>query len=113
MEKTVTKFWDSEIKKQIFHQTKRPISIKIQILIKQQYLIRSISVKMDLNISLATNIFKKKQTFIHISFKKECFKRRDCETKYMPLLTKDAELLVQYNKNWEKNYKWYQKIIWQ
>ena len=29
MEKTITKFWDSEIKKQIFHQTKRPISIKI------------------------------------------------------------------------------------
>ena len=50
---------------------------------------------------------------MHISFKKECFKRKDCETKYMTLLTKDAELLVQYNKNWEKNYKWYQKIIWQ
>ena len=59
MEKTITKFWDSEIKKQIFHQTKRPISIKIQILIKQQYLIRSIPVKTDLNISLATKMLKK------------------------------------------------------
>ena len=28
----------------------------------------------------------------------------------MSLLTKDTELLVQYNKTWEKNYKEYQKI---
>ena len=28
----------------------------------------------------------------------------------MSLLTKDAELLVQYNKTWGKNYKEYQKI---
>ena len=28
----------------------------------------------------------------------------------MSLLTKDAELLVQYNKTWEKIYKEYQKI---
>ena len=27
------------------------------------------------------------------------------ETKYMPSLTKDAELLVQYDETWEKNYK--------
>ena len=27
------------------------------------------------------------------------------ETKYTPSLTKDAELIVQYDETWEKNYK--------
>ena len=47
------------MKSEKFHQNKRRISIKKQILMKQQYLIRSISVKMDLNISLTTKILKK------------------------------------------------------
>ena len=45
MEKTFIKFDDIEIEKQKFNQHKRPISIKIQMLIKQQYVIRSLFVK--------------------------------------------------------------------
>ena len=76
MEKTVTKFCDSEIEKQIFHQNKTPISVKIQILIKQQYLVRPISVKIDLNISLATKILKKLDLDAYF-FQKGCFNRGD------------------------------------
>ena len=57
--KKITKFCDNKIEKQKFHQNKSPISINTQIITKQQYLIKSIFVKMDLNISLATKKLKK------------------------------------------------------
>ena len=58
MEKTIINFGDNKIKKQKFHQHKGTSSIKKQILIKQQYLIRFLQVKRDLNISLATKVLK-------------------------------------------------------
>ena len=42
VEETIIKFGDNEIEKQKLHQPKRPISIKIQILIKWQYLTKSL-----------------------------------------------------------------------
>ena len=45
MENKIIEFGDIEIRKQNFHQHKRPIPIKIQMLIKQQYLIRSLLTK--------------------------------------------------------------------
>ena len=67
--KTIVKFGDTEIEKQNFHQHKRPISIKLQALIKQQYLKRSPLVKMVLNISLATKMLKTLDLYVYFSQK--------------------------------------------
>ena len=67
--KTIVKFGDIEIEKQNFHQHKRPILIKIQVLIKQQYLKRSPLVKMILNISLATKMLKTLDLYVYFSQK--------------------------------------------
>ena len=60
---------------------------------------------MDLNISLATKILKKTRPWYIFLSKRNALRKETDETKYMSLLTKDAELSVQYNKTWEKNYK--------
>ena len=60
---------------------------------------------MDLNISLATEILTKARPWYIFLSKRNALRKEADETKYMPLLTKDAELSVQYNKTWEKNYK--------
>ena len=59
MEKAVVKFVNIEKEKQNFTSMKDLFQLKIYVLIKQQYLIRSLSVKKDLNILLATKMQKK------------------------------------------------------
>ena len=59
MEKAVVKFVNIEKEKQNFTSMKDLFQLKIYVLIKQQYLIRSLSVKKDLNILLATKMKKK------------------------------------------------------
>ena len=59
MEKPVVKFVNIEKEKQNFTSMKDLFQLKIYVLIKQQYLIRSLSVKKDLNILLATKMQKK------------------------------------------------------
>ena len=82
MEKPVVKFVNIEKEKQNFTSMKDLFQLKIYVLIKQQYLIRSLSVKKDLNILLATKM-KKKQTFKYISPKMEAYRRDFDETKYI------------------------------
>ena len=52
---------------------------------------------MDLNISLATKILKKTRPWYIFLSKRNALRKETDETKYMSLLTKDPELLVQYN----------------
>ena len=72
MEKVI-KFGDIEIKKQMFCQHKKPISIKNiginKILIKNWYLIGSLLVKKDLNISLTTKMLQKLDLYLYFSQK--------------------------------------------
>ena len=58
---------------------------------------------MDLNISLATKILKKTRPWSIFFSKRSALTEETDETINMSLLTKDAELLVQYNKTWGKN----------
>ena len=53
-----------KIPKQKFHHHKRPISIKMWILIKQLYLIRSLLGKKDLHILLATKTLTKLDLYV-------------------------------------------------
>ena len=82
MEKPVVKFVNIEKEKQNFTSMKDLFQLKIYVLIKQQYLIRSLSVKKDLNILLATKM-QKKQTFKYISPKMKAYRRDFDETKYI------------------------------
>ena len=50
------------------------------------------------------DIKKTRPWWIFLS-KRNALRKETDETKYMPLLTKDAELFVQYDETWEKNYK--------
>ena len=52
---------------------------------------------MDLNISLATKILKKTRPWHIFLSKRNALRKETDETKYVSLLTKDPELLVQYN----------------
>ena len=101
MKRSIIKFGDIEIKKQKFHQHKKPISIK----------------NIDINKIVVSNkvSFGKKGFKYFIGYKdakirplciflpKMSAYRRDFdETKYMSFLIKDDELLEKYNEIWEK-----------
>ena len=102
MEKAIIKFGDNEIKKQKFHQRKRRILMKIQRLIKQQYLIRSLSAKKNLNILLATKIQEKNKLLCICLPKMSAYRKDFDETKYVSFLIKEEKLLEKYNEIWEK-----------
>ena len=62
----VIKIDDIEIEKEKFHQHKETTSIKkIEILIQEQYPIRSLLVKKDLNILLASRMLKKLDLYVY------------------------------------------------
>ena len=67
-------------------------------LIKQQYLIRCLSVKKDLNISLATKMLKRLNLYGETLMKLN-----------VSFLIKDDELLEKYTEIWKKSLKKYQK----
>ena len=70
MEKTIIKFEDIEIQKQKFHQHQRPISMKkLQILIKQQYLIRSFFGKNGFEYFIDYKDSKNIKSYVYISQK--------------------------------------------
>ena len=96
MEKAIIKFGDTEIEKQKFHQHKIPISIK----------------NIDINKTVVSNKFAfGKKGFKYFIGHKDVEIRPLCiflpkmnvyrkdfdETKYMPFLTKDDELLEKHN----------------
>ena len=60
---------DIEIHKQVFHQHKEPISIKNVDIDKVIVLIRFLLVKKNLNILLATKMFKKIDLCVYFSQK--------------------------------------------
>ena len=101
MAKRITKFGDIEIKKQKFHQYKRPISIKI----------------IDINKIVVSNkvSFGRKGFKYFIGYKDakirplciffpkmNAYKRDFDETRYMSFLIKDDEFLEKYNEIWVK-----------
>ena len=95
------KLGDVEIEKQNLQQHKKPISINMQILMKQQYLRKSCLVKRVLNISLATNMLKNNP--FRIFFLITSGNRKDLdETRYMSPSIKDGDLLEKYNEIREK-----------
>ena len=59
IENPIIKFGDIEIEKQNICPYERTISKKIQILMKQQYLIKSLLIKKVLDISLVTKMLEK------------------------------------------------------
>ena len=71
MEKTIIKFGNIEIKKQKFHQHKRPISIKNIDINKVVVSNKVFLEKKDLNISLSTKMLKKLDIYVYFS-KNEC-----------------------------------------
>ena len=98
MEKTIIKFGGIETQKQKFHQYKGPILIKIQMLMKQQNLIRSLLVKKYLNIFLATKMIKKVRLLDIFIPKRSAYRRDFDETKQVFFLIKDDKLLEKYNE---------------
>ena len=91
--KTIIRLSNNEIEKQKFHQHESPVSIKIQIIIKQQYLIRFLPVKKDLNISLATKMLKMLDFFCIFLPKMRAYRTNFDKTKYISILIKDNKLL--------------------
>ena len=103
-EKNNYNFGDTEIKKQKFHQYKRPISIKNMYINKIVYLIRSLLLKRILNILLAIKLLKNRLLCIFLP-KISAYKRDFYEVKYMSFLIKDNELLEKYKRNKRKSKK--------
>ena len=87
-EKNNYNFGDTEIKKQKFHQYKRPISMKNMYINKIVYLIRSLLLKRVLNILLAIKLLKNRLLCIFLP-KISAYKRDFYEVKYMSFLIKD------------------------
>ena len=84
-----------------FTNIKDPFGQIIQMLIKQYYQIKSLDLKMILNIFLASRILKN-QTFMHIFFPKMSACTRDFDkTKCMSFLIKDEKLLEKCNEIWK------------
>ena len=103
MEKTIIKFEDIEIKKEKFHQHKRPISIKKNIHINKIVLSNKVSFgqkgfKCFIGFKNSTKIKP-----LCIFLPKMSAYRKDCdETKYVSFLIKDDKPLEKYNALWEK-----------
>ena len=88
MEKPLIKFGDIEIKKQKPHQHKRPISIKIQTLIKQQYLIRSLLVKKGFKYFIGQKDAKKSKPLCVFPPEMKAYKEDFNEVRFMSFLIK-------------------------
>ena len=103
MEKTIIKFGDIEIKKQTFHQHKRPISIKKNIDIKKIVVSNKVCFgKKGSKYFIGYKDAKKIKPLCIFLPKMSAYRKDFNETKYMSFLTKDDKLLERYNKIWEK-----------
>ena len=102
MERTIIKFGDIEIKKQKFHKYKRPISIKNidinEIVVSNKVSFGKKGFKYLIGYKDAIKI---RPLFIFLSKMSAYRKDLNIETKYMPFLLKDDELLEKYNEIWE------------
>ena len=103
MEKnTIIKFGDKEIDQHKFHQHKRPISIK-NIDINKKVVSNKVSLgKKDLKYFIGYKVAKKIRPLCIFFPKMSAYRKDFDETKYMPFLIKDDELIEKYNEIWEK-----------